>query len=168
MKKKLTPFLVVLFFLSIGLNVILVIRYSILEKTLYRLGRAFLNPPTKTLSEPLDRSTFRKFSTVHYLTKNTISEVVKSSEIESKDIPNQLIMRPGIFKFQGESYALKKEGLYKNERIINSKQNAKIEVNNKSVLNFCANNYLGLSSSEKYISWRPCNKKYFIIGELCS
>ena len=118
MKKKLTTFLVVLFFLSISLNVILVNRYSILDKTLYRLGRVFLNPPQKTLSESLDHDTFvelfiKENPTVHYLTKNTISEVVRSSEMESKDIPNQLIMRPGIYNFQGESYALKKEGLYR-------------------------------------------------------
>ena len=37
-------------------------------------------------------------------------------------------------------------GLYKNERIIQSKQNAKILVNGKQVLNFCANNYLGLAN----------------------
>ncbi|HEU5168035.1 MAG TPA: glycine C-acetyltransferase [Chitinophagaceae bacterium] len=37
-------------------------------------------------------------------------------------------------------------GLYKKERIISSSQGAEITVNNKTVLNFCANNYLGLSS----------------------
>ena len=37
-------------------------------------------------------------------------------------------------------------GLYKTERIISSPQGAEITVNDKTVLNFCANNYLGLSS----------------------
>jgi glycine C-acetyltransferase len=37
-------------------------------------------------------------------------------------------------------------GLFKTERIITSEQGAEITVNGKSVLNFCANNYLGLSS----------------------
>lgn len=37
-------------------------------------------------------------------------------------------------------------GLTKKERIISSDQGAEIEVNGKTVLNFCANNYLGLSS----------------------
>jgi glycine C-acetyltransferase len=40
-------------------------------------------------------------------------------------------------------------GLYKSERIITSAQGAEIEVNGKKVLNFCANNYLGLSSHPK-------------------
>ncbi len=40
----------------------------------------------------------------------------------------------------------KRSGLYKNERIIESPQGAEIIVNGKTVLNFCANNYLGLSS----------------------
>ena len=37
-------------------------------------------------------------------------------------------------------------GLLKKERIITSEQGAEIVVNNQTVLNFCANNYLGLSS----------------------
>lgn len=40
-------------------------------------------------------------------------------------------------------------GLYKSERIISSAQGAEITVNGKKVLNFCANNYLGLSSHPK-------------------
>jgi glycine C-acetyltransferase len=42
-------------------------------------------------------------------------------------------------------------GLFKRERIINSDQGAKIEVNGKTVINFCANNYLGLSSHPKVL-----------------
>jgi glycine C-acetyltransferase len=42
-------------------------------------------------------------------------------------------------------------GLYKTERIIVSPQGAEIEVGGKTVLNFCANNYLGLSSHPKVI-----------------
>lgn len=41
---------------------------------------------------------------------------------------------------------IKTAGLYKTERIIESPQGAEITVNGKTVLNFCANNYLGLSS----------------------
>ena len=44
---------------------------------------------------------------------------------------------------------LSENSLYKNERIIQSPQNALIEVNNKDVLNFCANNYLGLSNNQQ-------------------
>ena len=46
---------------------------------------------------------------------------------------------------------IKTSGLYKTERIISSPQGAEIIVNNKTVLNFCANNYLGLSSHPKVI-----------------
>jgi len=45
---------------------------------------------------------------------------------------------------------LKAAGLYKSERVINSMQSAEIEVaGGKTVLNFCANNYLGLADSEE-------------------
>src|SRR6186713_1018139 len=46
---------------------------------------------------------------------------------------------------------IKTSGLYKTERIISSPQGAEVTVNNKTVLNFCANNYLGLSSHPKVI-----------------
>ncbi|MAU64341.1 MAG: glycine C-acetyltransferase [Flavobacteriaceae bacterium] len=43
---------------------------------------------------------------------------------------------------------IKKSGLFKNERIIYSKQDSMITVSNdKNVLNFCTNNYLGLASN---------------------
>jgi glycine C-acetyltransferase len=46
---------------------------------------------------------------------------------------------------------IKTSGLYKIERIITSRQGAEIIVNGKTVLNFCANNYLGLSSHPNVI-----------------
>src|SRR5690606_26100095 len=47
---------------------------------------------------------------------------------------------------------LKNEGLYKNERIILGDQDAEIEVGDgESVLNFCANNYLGLANNSELI-----------------
>jgi glycine C-acetyltransferase len=46
---------------------------------------------------------------------------------------------------------IKSAGLYKSERIIESSQEAEIVVAGNTVLNFCANNYLGLSSHPKVI-----------------
>ncbi|WP_028123221.1 glycine C-acetyltransferase [Epilithonimonas tenax] len=42
---------------------------------------------------------------------------------------------------------IKNDGLYKKERIITSQQSAEIEVGGNKLLNFCANNYLGLSNN---------------------
>src|ERR1043165_3966166 len=47
---------------------------------------------------------------------------------------------------------IRSSGLYKTERVITSPQGAEIVVNGKTVLNFCANNYLGLSSHPKVIA----------------
>ncbi len=47
---------------------------------------------------------------------------------------------------------IKDAGLYKNERIISTPQGAGIKANGKDVINFCANNYLGLSSHPKVIA----------------
>jgi glycine C-acetyltransferase len=46
---------------------------------------------------------------------------------------------------------IRNSGLYKNERVITSPQGAEITVNGRKVLNFCANNYLGLSSHPETI-----------------
>ena len=47
---------------------------------------------------------------------------------------------------------IKKDGLYKQERYIESDQQSIIKVNKKKVINFCANNYLGLSNNKKIIN----------------
>ena len=52
---------------------------------------------------------------------------------------------------QRELADIKAAGLYKTERVIASPQRAEIEVAGRSVLNFCANNYLGLSDDERLI-----------------
>ena len=54
-------------------------------------------------------------------------------------------------KINNELSSIKKNGLYKNERIIDSDQSTHIIVNGNSVLNFCANNYLGLSNNKLII-----------------
>jgi len=46
---------------------------------------------------------------------------------------------------------IREAGLYKEERLIESPQRAAIEVAGKEVLNFCANNYLGLSDNPRLI-----------------
>ncbi|MFT3994314.1 MAG: glycine C-acetyltransferase [Dysgonomonas sp.] len=53
---------------------------------------------------------------------------------------------------QDELAEIQSAGLYKNERIITSPQTASIRINTgKEVLNFCANNYLGLSDNAELI-----------------
>jgi len=50
-----------------------------------------------------------------------------------------------------EIESIKNQGLYKTEKIIETSQSAVIKVNGKQVLNFCANNYLGLSNNKEVI-----------------
>jgi glycine C-acetyltransferase len=52
---------------------------------------------------------------------------------------------------QNELTTIQENGLYKKERIITSPQGAEIVVNGETVLNFCANNYLGLSSHPEVV-----------------
>lgn len=54
-------------------------------------------------------------------------------------------------RLQNELQEIENSGLFKKERRIDSEQGAEILVNGKKVLNFCANNYLGLSSHPKVI-----------------
>jgi glycine C-acetyltransferase len=62
-----------------------------------------------------------------------------------------------VKRLAAELAEIREAGLYKTERIIESPQGAEINVNGKTVLNFCANNYLGLSSHPKVIE---AAKKY--------
>ena len=52
---------------------------------------------------------------------------------------------------QQELENIKEAGLYKEERLIEGPQQAAIQVKGKEVLNFCANNYLGLSNNPRLI-----------------
>jgi len=56
-----------------------------------------------------------------------------------------------VNRIEKELDEIRQAGLFKQERIIASEQGAEILVNGKRVLNFCANNYLGLSSHPKVI-----------------
>lgn len=62
-----------------------------------------------------------------------------------------------VSRIANELSEISNSGLFKKERIITSEQGAEITVNGKTVLNFCANNYLGLSSHPKVIE---AAKKY--------
>jgi glycine C-acetyltransferase len=53
---------------------------------------------------------------------------------------------------QTELETLKDEGLFKSERIISSQQQADVTVNEKEVINLCANNYLGLANDPQLIA----------------
>jgi glycine C-acetyltransferase len=52
---------------------------------------------------------------------------------------------------QSELQTIEENGIFKSERIITSAQGAEIVVNGKTVLNFCSNNYLGLSSHPEVV-----------------
>ncbi len=54
-----------------------------------------------------------------------------------------------LTSLQQELQTIKDEGLYKTERIIESQQSSEIVANQKTLLNFCANNYLGLANDPR-------------------
>ena len=51
-----------------------------------------------------------------------------------------------------ELQSIREAGLFKDERVIQSPQGTEITVSEKTVLNFCANNYLGLSNNPELIT----------------
>ena len=64
----------------------------------------------------------------------------------------QIAMYGKMKEYLGQTLAeIKEAGLYKEERLIESAQQAAITVKGKEVLNFCANNYLGLSNHPRLI-----------------
>jgi len=69
---------------------------------------------------------------------------IKLAEIK---ILIKMISQKFIGNLRNELQNIENEGLYKTERIITSQQSAEITANGKTLLNFCANNYLGLSNN---------------------
>mgnify|MGYP003322701695 CR=1 FL=1 len=67
-------------------------------------------------------------------------------------IEENLVNKKLIENLSEKLQELKKTGLYKSERVITSQQSGKISVSpGDNVLNFCANNYLGLADNEELI-----------------
>ena len=62
-----------------------------------------------------------------------------------------LMHEPFVKRVAGQLEEIRGAGLFKTERVIASEQGAEILVNGRKVLNFCANNYLGLSSNPRVI-----------------
>ena len=54
-------------------------------------------------------------------------------------------------ELQSQLRSIKEDGLYKDERVIVTAQGVEIETNGQKVLNFCANNYLGLSNHPRMV-----------------
>jgi glycine C-acetyltransferase len=54
-------------------------------------------------------------------------------------------------QLEGTLDEIREAGLFKNERVIESPQDARIDVGGREVLNMCANNYLGLSDHPKIV-----------------
>ena len=101
-------------------------------------------------------------------------------------------MNPFLAHLGSELETLKSTGLYKTERIITSPQSGEISVGGRKVLNFCANNYLGLAdhpallrfiaratasgsasdtsrlpSRSARASWRSCSQPRVEISSVC-
>lgn len=69
------------------------------------------------------------------------------------DRENKLMKQDFYQQLQGQLSELHSEGLYKEERVIDSQQQADIHVTTgENVLNFCANNYLGLANNPQLIA----------------
>lgn len=64
---------------------------------------------------------------------------------------NYFMNEPFVQRLAKEIDEIREAGLFKTERIIESPQGPVIRVNGQEVLNFCANNYLGLSSHPKVL-----------------
>ncbi len=58
-------------------------------------------------------------------------------------------MKPVLDQIREELESIRSEGLLKTERVIESPQSARIRVGGREVLNFCANNYLGLANDPR-------------------
>lgn len=63
-----------------------------------------------------------------------------------------MISEKFLQNLQSELQNIENDGVYKKERIITSQQSVEIMANGRPLLNFCANNYLGLSNNPRVMS----------------
>ncbi len=68
------------------------------------------------------------------------------------EIQEIIVLERFINYLQNELETLKADGLYKSERVISSQQQADVKVNEREVINLCANNYLGLANDPELIA----------------
>ncbi len=86
---------------------------------------------------------------MQFVAKEKLRDFESSRQIKNKQTKN---MYGKIQQhLQNELNTIEQNGIFKKERIITSPQGAEITVNGETVLNFCANNYLGLSSHPEVI-----------------
>jgi len=71
--------------------------------------------------------------------------------VEVSSLNHEEIMDTLKPKLKEELRSIREGGLFKDERVIQSPQSAEITVSGKTVLNFCANNYLGLANNRQLI-----------------
>lgn len=73
------------------------------------------------------------------------------------------INKSGLDLISGMNDEIKKQGLWKEERIITSPQSARIDtIDKKNIVNMCANNYLGLANNKEIIA--SAKKSYDELG----
>ena len=89
---------------------------------------------------------------LHLLNPQSLAVTFPIFAAQNCDMNENLVKR-----ITTELEEIRNAGLFKTERIIESPQGPEIVVNGRKVLNFCANNYLGLSSHPKVIE---AAKKY--------
>ena len=80
------------------------------------------------------------------------TEITSNLIFPTKSFSSRYILETFI-NFSAFFWVIKDNGLYKDERILQSQQDSEISVNNNFVLNFCANNYLGLSNNKQLIKY---------------
>ena len=113
MHKKSKPVLLVFvsfFTISIAMNIIISAKFDLFHIFSYRICRLF-NASTKSLSKPYSEKDNKPI--VYHLKNSLVQKIDQYSRGDSQEIPNHLIIQPGIYNFLGKNYFLKNEGLYR-------------------------------------------------------
>ncbi len=74
-------------------------------------------------------------------------------EERSPETESRSVMHEGLIQhIKGELDALRAANLYKTERVLNGPQGPEVQADGRRILNFCANNYLGLASDPRVVA----------------
>lgn len=102
--------LVAVSIISIGVNIFVIERYGLLSRPQNKVVGVSKSPAK---SPPASSSMERNKPIVFRFAKNVVKRISPSFERAGKNLPNQLLIQPGVYDFSDKSYTLNKEGLYR-------------------------------------------------------
>ena len=101
--------------LSILLNILFIAKYPVYQDTKREIAEIYLNPEKIPISLGLKENPAYQNTPIVYRAYMTNIQDIKplNATVEAEELPDTLVIPPGIYEFAGNAYNLSEEGLYR-------------------------------------------------------